>query len=273
MVQSKIIVWDLVDVLFEAHRLSMGMHIVKEATGSSLWNMLKIIKVVPSEAHMKQMMHDVLKNIPSSEEHPCFEDDEGVCISKVHCDYLACKIASQTVREDVKKSINHLAAQGYFTNELQQKLVAATLDTVFTPKLYAYYMRPIRKGIALLKQCAEKRTAQGALQNQMMILSNWDCESFPYLLQEKANQAIFKYFTKEHIFISGQFESLDALKPCTWIFNYLIDYKNVKPSDFVLIDNSPANIAAAQAVGMHAILLQKNNYATVAKELKKLGVL
>lgn len=274
MLDGKIIIWDLVDVLFEPNKMGMGIYIVKQATGSGFWNMLKIATVVPSEAHMKQMMRDVLEQIKSNEtKNRCFKDEEGLCISPIHCDYLACKIPSEQLKEKIQKSVEQLAAEKYFKNDLQKKLVASTLETVFTPKLYALYMRPIKKGIALLKECAEKKNREGKPANQMMILSNWDCESFPILQQEQANQKVFQYFKKENIFISGQFNSIEALKPCQWIFNYLIDYKNLKPSDFVLIDNSPANVASARNSGMHAILLEKSNYKKVQAELKKLGVL
>ena len=274
MLDGKVIIWDLVGVLFEPNKMAMGMHIVKKATGSGFWNMLKIAMVVPSEAHMKQMVRDVLEQIESEEPRDtCFPDDEGVCVSPIHCDYLACRIPSKDLKEKINHSIEQLASEGYFKNALQKKLVIATMETIFTPHLYAFYMRPVKKGIALLKECADKKDAQGRAKNQMMILSNWDCESFPLLQQEKANQKVFQYFKQENIFISGQFRNIDGLKPCDWIFNYLIDYKNLKPSDFILIDNSPANVKAAQAHGMHAVLIDKGNYKEAQRQLQKLGAL
>lgn len=274
MLEGKVIIWDLVGVLFEPNKMGMGMHIVKQATGSGFWNMLKIAMVVPSEAHMKQMVRDVLEQIQSEEPRDkCFPDEDGLCISPVHCDYLACRIPSGELKEKINKSIEQLASEGYFKNDLQKKLVASTLETIFTPHLYAYYMRPVKKGIALLKECADIKSAHGQPRNQMMILSNWDCESFPFLQQEKANQKVFQYFKQENIFISGQFKNIDGLKPCDWIFNYLIDFKKLKPSDFILIDNSPANIQAAQKHGMHAILVNKGNYKEARQELRRLGAL
>ena len=270
---SYIIVWDLVDVLFEVHKAKIGMHIVNKATGGNIWSLFKMAAHVPTETQIKKMMKDVLDKI---DPQPCrikMRDDNGDYVSEVFCEYLACQISSQRLLHKIHESIRQLDAEGYFKTPLQKKLITSTLETVFTPELYAHYMAPIKKGIALVKLCAEKKNSKGKLMNQLMVLSNWDCESFSYLLQKKTSQKVFQYFKKENVFISGQFDMLEGLKPCQWVFNYLIDYKNLKPSDFILIDNSAENVAAARKCGMRAIQLRKRNYAEVETELRKLGAL
>lgn len=274
LLESKIIVWDLVGVLFEPNKLKMGTHIVSKASGGNPLTILKITTDVPTEAQMKKTIKDVLDKIESSPaKNHLTKDDNGNSLSDIYCEYLACNVPSSTMLVEIAQSIEDLAREGYFKNTLQQKLVAATMETIFTPQLYAHYMHPVKKGIALLKLCAEKMDKNGKPANQMMILSNWDCESFPILQQKKNSQKVFKYFKEENIFISGQFNTVEGLKPCHWVFNYLIDYKNLKPSDFILIDNAPENVAGAHQCGMHAIHLNKHNYAEVEAKLRKLGAL
>lgn len=274
LLESKIIVWDLVGVLFEPNRMKMGTHIVGKASGGNPLTILKITTDIPTEAHMKKVIKDVLDKIesPSPKNH-LTKDDNGNSLSDIYCEYLACNIPSSTMLSEIAQSIEDLAKEGYFKNTLERKLVAATMETIFTPRLYAHYMHPIKKGIALLKLCAEKMDKNGKPANQMMILSNWDCESFPILQRKKTSQKVFKYFKDENIFISGQFNSVEGLKPCQWVFNYLMDYKKLKAEDFILIDNAPENVDGARECGMQAIHIKKHDYAAAEAELRKLGAL
>lgn len=275
-VSTKIIVWDLVNVLFKPDTVDMGMHIIIRTTNMNPFKVFNLWSNIPSKDRMRQMINDVLNAAcpDGSKNSIVMEDAIEIPLSDVYVDYLAGIKTSQAVMDDIAKGIKHLASKKYFNNQQQCMLLEATLQTIFTPALYAHYMRPIRRGCNLLKRCAIARTADGNLRNEMMILSNWDRESFPLMLQNKQNQQVFKYFTPQNIFISGQFGRIKGLKPYPWVYRHIIAQKGAKPADFVVIDNSPSNIAAARSCGMHALLLKNDHdYRSLEQELKALGVL
>ena len=76
-------------------------------------------------------------------------------------------------------------------------------------------------------------------------LSNWPAESFPLARQR------FDFFDRFHgVLVSGE---VGVIKPDPRIFEALIGRFALDPEDAVFIDDVEANVAAARALGFHAI--------------------
>lgn len=76
-------------------------------------------------------------------------------------------------------------------------------------------------------------------------LTNWSAETFPRALDIFDFLGVF-----EDILVSGQ-EGM--AKPDPAIYRRLLERHGMRPGDCLFIDDAPRNVAAARAVGMHAV--------------------
>jgi len=142
-------------------------------------------------------------------------------------------------------------------------------------------MKPIPAGVDLLQQCAGYTDAKGRPCNELMILSNWNTESFEKLKARPEFDPIFKLIQPENISISGRFQDRRGLKPNLMPFDTLITAKQrqnaqLTASDFIFLDDQQVNVDAARSCGMQAFLVNPydpKSYEQVAAELRKLGAL
>ena len=82
----------------------------------------------------------------------------------------------------------------------------------------------------------------------LLALSNWGKDTFAMI---EANYPFFELF--DGMVISGH---EGVVKPGAAIFQILCDRYEVTPRDAVFIDDSPANISAAMALGFDALLFE-----------------
>ena len=94
-------------------------------------------------------------------------------------------------------------------------------------------------------------------------LSNWSAETFPIAVER---YAFLRWF--DEIVISGD---LGIAKPDRRIFEHLIGRRSLVPGSTLFIDDMPANVASAEAVGMRA--LQFHDANRLRADLVRLGVL
>lgn len=259
-ISSKIIMWDLGNVLFGFSKMRMVFHLgVFRCLGHS-------------SAEMRTIISDVLNKARENEPRNCtVPDDKGSHLSNILCDYQAGIHPSSKLLQEALDAINLLDSQGYFVSNRQKRFTEKVIRSLFDVQLTARFMRPIKQGVKLLKECSEKVDAQGNKCHEMVILSNWDAESFPPFKEK--NHKVFHYIKPENVIISASFGHLDGLKPSPWLFNHMVDLKQVPASEFIFIDDQPCNIAAARACGMNAILVEDGNYKKVRAELQRLEAL
>ena len=93
-------------------------------------------------------------------------------------------------------------------------------------------------------------------------LSNFSAETFPIC---RANYPVFERF--DDIVISGD---VGTAKPGSEIYLLLCERNGVRPDEAVFLDDSPANVDGALAVGMQALLFTDTRSARAA--LADLGV-
>jgi FMN phosphatase YigB (HAD superfamily) len=259
---GKYIMWDMGHVLVEPNKLAMAFgHI-------GVFNVIGY-----SEDEVRTMIYDIQNTARLFKpENTTIVDDRGHPLCLMHCQYLAGMYSSKQLWSELQASINLLEEVGYFRGKRQRRLAEKILQIIYNPEVCARYMVPNKKGVSLLKKCAEK-TADGKPCHEMMILSNWDKESFPLLQANPRNNKIFKHFVPQNIIISGAFGHMEGNKPFHWLYNYVIASKQAQPSDFVFIDDQIANVEAARACGIYAIHLKNGDYKAVEAELKQIGVL
>jgi 2-haloacid dehalogenase len=94
-------------------------------------------------------------------------------------------------------------------------------------------------------------------------LSNWPAEKFP-VVRQKYN--FFNWF--DSILISGE---VHLAKPDPSIFRLLLDQINRPAKECLLIDDSSANIWAAETLGFRTILYQSSQQ--LQEQLNQMGVL
>ena len=98
---------------------------------------------------------------------------------------------------------------------------------------------------------------------RLVALSNWSAEMFPVALER------FDFLTWfEGIIISGE---VRVNKPDRRIFEHLSDQFGIEPAEAVFVDDAPANVEAATALGFHAI--QFTDASALRSELTRLGLL
>ena len=114
---------------------------------------------------------------------------------------------------------------------------------------------PIEDSVALARELR-----QGGYRT--LALTNFSAETFPRALERHPYLAEF-----EGIVVSGH-ERL--MKPDAAIYRLLCDRYGVNPQRAVFIDDSPANVDGARAVGMHAVHFQSPGQLRGA--LRALGV-
>ncbi|WP_044882398.1 HAD family phosphatase [Neochlamydia sp. EPS4] len=115
---------------------------------------------------------------------------------------------------------------------------------------------PLEKGISLLKQVQAQK-------KQTFILSNISGEFFKKIslyksLLDSFDGAVFSY-------------EIHTVKPHKKIYQFLLDKYFLKPEECLFIDDSLANVATAQKMGIDAIVCQEHQH--VHDELLRLKII
>jgi len=131
------------------------------------------------------------------------------------------------------------------------------------PLISAYHERwaemlggPIAETVDVLAELREEPVA-------LYALTNWSAEKFPIA---RKRFDFLRWF--DGIVVSGE-ERL--CKPDPAIFQLVLDRFSLKPAETVFVDDAPANVEAAAALGMHAIRF--TDAAELRRELAALGLL
>jgi len=98
---------------------------------------------------------------------------------------------------------------------------------------------------------------------RLLALSNWSAETFPVARERFEFLAWF-----EEIVISGE---VGVNKPDRRIFEHLMEHFDIEPRATLFIDDSSANVEAAEELGFGAILF--TDAGALRRELVRLGLL
>jgi 2-haloacid dehalogenase len=116
---------------------------------------------------------------------------------------------------------------------------------------------PIAGSVALLDELHRAGTTR------LLALTNWSRDTFPYAL------ATFEFLNRfEGIVVSGVER---VAKPDPVLFHILLDRYGLVPDQTVFIDDAPANVAAAEQLGL--VALQFTDPGLLRADLSRLGLL
>lgn len=124
------------------------------------------------------------------------------------------------------------------------------------PGFDAMMSGPIEGTVEILRELRAKGTP-------LYALSNWSAETFPIAVQRFEFLHWFKA-----VVISG---TLKLTKPDPRIYQHLLEAHALTPEETVFIDDAPHNVAAAAALGIHA--LQFTDPVALRKSLVELELL
>lgn len=129
-------------------------------------------------------------------------------------------------------------------------------------------IRAWRKGFqemipGALEDVVEILTALRARGTPLYALSNWSAETF---LEMPARFPFLNWF--RDIVVSGQER---VIKPDPQIYRILLERNGIAPEEAAFIDDSPANVAAADALGLRG--LHFSSAERLKQDLRALGLL
>ncbi|HLW73365.1 MAG TPA: HAD family phosphatase [Candidatus Babeliales bacterium] len=165
-------------------------------------------------------------------------DEKGNLLPFLMCTWLQ---GNMTCTE-IRYLINHTVPMHpeWFKCHAEQRIIQNLLRMIFTPRYFVNSRKISAEGIAFIKKC--KREG-----HKIYGLSNWDPESFA-LLKEKYPQ-LFDLF--DGIIISGE---TNTNKPHATIYQALLERYDLDPQQCWFIDDQEENIAAAQKLGINAVI-------------------
>lgn len=227
------LIFDLGGVLLDTSKLKAMWHL-----GPRL--LMSYMKEVGSAHKLKERFYTMLNTITRSNGNTYGSCDyEGYQLPQLMADWLAGKITAQ----NALRSINDFIRMNptWFKSNVEQKLMKRMAAMIFSPELLVNMVRMNKAGLALIQEYKK----QGY---RIIILSNWDPESFA-LLQEKYPHL---FDACDEVIISGH---VHDLKPTQTIFAHISS--KVPAHTCILIDDQPENIKAARQHGMFAIRCSK----------------
>lgn len=174
---------------------------------------------------------------------------------------------STDMRTCVDKSLEQYDG---FIDKTHKELMTKICDWMFDPEFYASCMRPAPRVGALLKECAQKRDADGSKHNKLYVLSNMDTDTFEALKNNRQNKPVFKYFNEENLFVSAR---MGDCKPHRSIYRDFLKRTGLKAEECILIDNQQENLVSARKCGFKVVSAHNGDPNAMRKELEKLGAL
>lgn len=180
-------------------------------------------------------------------------DEKGNPLPSILCE-LQCGITpARVLRERIRATIEKLALQGYFVSKHERIIIESILNITFDPMQFAAQFKPLKLGVDLVNLCHHAHIQTNGKSPKIIVLSNFDPESFEYLYHSPVGRTVFEHIPRNNIVISGMFKHSNGLKPNNYLFDYIIKKCGVAPHEIIMIDDQQENLAAAAARGMRTI--------------------
>ena len=246
-------------IIFDLDGVLLTTSTMKTLSNLGIYNLLQYIFTTGS-ALSKAALFDVLRPIPAKT--TWYSEHEGKPMPGIMMDW---QTGAQTNAQLLATCFQYFQEQYDLGNlsSAQITIFKQLVNLMFDPTTYIESKTAISLNIKALETVAAY-----AQQNniKLYILSNWDQESLP-LLKTKFPE-IFSHFNNENIMISG---NVGLAKPNPKIYEYMLKKYHLDPTTCLFIDDEPANIKAAQDLGMKTILctphVSKNLLLSIEKTI------
>ncbi len=238
---AKIFIFDLGGVLIDTDKRISFQHL--GMMNLATYSVRHRINPFNLNYHIKKALFATLNAIAqvhnlSNENIHLAYDEAGDQLPLLMCMWLQGSMTSAEIRILIDTTIT--AHPEWFKCSAEQRIVENLLLMIFTPHHFVNSRKISAAGIAFIKKCKKEG-------HKVYALSNWDSESFA-LLKEKHAQ-LFDLF--DGIMISGH---VKANKPHNTIYEALLTQYALNPQDCWFIDDQKENIAAAQQLGINAVM-------------------
>ncbi len=237
----KTFIFDLGGVLIETDKRVSFQHL--GMMNLATYSVRHRINPFNLDYHIKKALFATLNaiaqehNLNSENIHLAY-DEKGDQLPLLMCAWLQGIMTSSEIKTLIDNTVT--AHPEWFKCSAEQRLVENLLLMIFTPEHFINSRKVSAAGIAFIKKCKKEG-------HKVYALSNWDSESFA-LLKEK-HPHLFDLF--DGIIISGH---IKANKPHSTIYEALLTEYKLKPQDCWFIDDQKENIAAAQQLGINAVM-------------------
>ncbi len=191
-------------------------------------------------------------------------------LPEVMCQWLRGHISGEDANAKVQDYLNNLSQIGHdkIKSEAERRVLSEIVRIMFDSKKLAEFTLPIKGSVSILAELKSLKHED----YKLLMLSNWEQNSFNEIYNSENMQEIFGYFERENIFISS---ITKIMKPSSLaykiILEHLTNYK-ISPKECLMIDDQPENIEAAKLCGMQGILVDKK-CSNLRGELVKLNIL
>lgn len=240
----KSIIFDMEGVLFSVSRLKQ------------IGIILLIVIKHPSLIYVlltKNIRHEfltMLEKVPAhGQNKPMF--NQNTKIPPILVDWMT----GRNQNDLFNSTISCISKSTYSTGE--KALFCSIVESLFSPEKFIQSVRPIKN----MQKLAYALKSKGY---NIYILSNWDAQSFPFLV--KKHQSFFNIFNG--YLISGT-EGIG--KPDLQFYKNLLQKYDLEPSQTIFIDDEQQNINAANSLGIKSIL--QSSFLLVCKQLKQIGIM
>lgn len=189
-------------------------------------------------------------------------------LPQIMCDWLQGTCSSEqllcTVDEGIKNNLYP------FKSATEKKLVQAIAEFMFSPEQFVQAVTPVKEAVALVQYCAAQKDAQNNHLYRLVIVSNWDAQSFDLLCQKPEFKEIFDLF--DDIVISG---AIGKIKPDKTIFYDLFAKHGIDPDNdvCVFIDDQQENIDAFNQCGAQTTGILCTTIKKTRQQLRTLNVM
>lgn len=191
-------------------------------------------------------------------------DRHGTELPYLLCAYQAGLITSTDIFAMSGKVFDQLRSQNFFASSREEAIIRQSLEGTFNSDFHATCTYVIPESIALLKQLAGQKNADGSTKYRIIALSNWDAESFAKV--RKLFPEEFSYFND--IVISS---AIKTIKPNRAAFEHVMQKHRLAKEDCVFIDDQLENVQAAIDYGIKNSILF-TDCKKLKTDLVKLGI-
>ena len=239
--------------------------LIKRSGFSTAWNIgLRHFLGLYNPYKVHRRMFEFFNTIEPRKPYTPWAYNNNLLLPQLLCDWLMGLKTNKEILEIVQKALEK--KKKFFSKKKYYKLTKRISNFMFTPESFANSIRPIKKGVDLLKLCKQKN-------HNIYILSNWDAESFEQLCKKKWFKKILDLC--DGCVISG---IVHMMKPDPRIFECLFETYDLDPDETltVYIDDNRENFLGAQILKKKQLFCfecQNKKFDSIKDKLQKLKII